>query len=712
MTPRDDLEHYEATEARDLTRLLGAVRPPAREGQVPPDVDLTIRAAIWQASVRRQVTTLLALARHDLIQMLRQALTENPLLEEGARAEDEDARAGTEHAPRSTASAGDLTDAAAQYDSIWQACVPDDWDAHGLPAQPSEARGASEHPAGSPEAIVADVIVRKVGRDYQVYPNDDGMPRLRLRATARRPVHEGTLSEREATPDLDDHLRAAVWLVRSLEYRHQTLLKVATSLVACQRDGLEHGLAHLRPLALSEVAEASGLHTSTVRLVLTNTYLATAYGIIALTAFFSCGVESSTGEARSSLTLKETQQLIAAEMRSRPQPAWPPSVRLAPDEEQQMRQILEAPANLPHRQAWLQSRQIVPDLVGEMRAAYHDLQAALSHPQLRPAVLLALQAFAQAAQAGAPTPPPADAVGPVPCLQERPDVQAHRRQSQAWIGESPKMREVSRLLERAQPTTVSVLITGEPGTGKEWLARLIHAQGPRREGPFIAVRCAAIPEARLEAELFGEEPAAVTDAWQPQPGCLELAAGGTLFLDEIAAISPSLQAKVFRAMRKKRFARVGGTEAITTDARIIASTHQDLGRLMAEGAIRGDLYHRLNVFPITLPALRERREDICPLASHFLSRWGAEQGKAVRGLSEEASALLLGYGWPAVKGRQSRRRTCPRHCGNNPGRRCGAARSSSFPPAASAWPTWKNSSFSRPSSRRTRIRHKPPSCWG
>jgi two-component system, NtrC family, response regulator AtoC len=127
---------------------------------------------------------------------------------------------------------------------------------------------------------------------------------------------------------------------------------------------------------------------------------------------------------------------------------------------------------------------------------------------------------------------------------------------------------------------------------------------------------------------------------------LELAAGGTLFLDEIAAISPSLQAKVFRAMLKKRFARIGGTEAITTDARIIASTHQDLGRLMAEGAIRGDLYHRLNVFPITLPPLRERREDICPLASHFLSRWGAEQGKAVRGLSEEASALLLGYGWP------------------------------------------------------------------
>jgi Nif-specific regulatory protein len=176
-----------------------------------------------------------------------------------------------------------------------------------------------------------------------------------------------------------------------------------------------------------------------------------------------------------------------------------------------------------------------------------------------------------------------------------------------------------------------VLITGEPGTGQQWLARLIHAQGPRREGPFIVVRCAAIPKARLEAELFGEEAAAVTGARQHQHGCFELAAGGTLFLDEIAAMSPILQAKVLRALQEKRFERVGGTETITTDARIIASTTQDLDRLMAEGTFRRDLYYRLNVFRIALPPLRERREDILPLASHALSRCSVAHGKGVMG---------------------------------------------------------------------------------
>ena len=139
MAPRDELEHYEATEAQDLTRLLRALRPPERAVQVPPPVDLTIRAAIWQAPVRRQLSTLLSMARRDLVRVIRQALLDNPLLEEVAPAEDEDAPAGGAHAPDLTAAADDLTDAAERYDSIWQACVPDGWDAHGLPSQASEA---------------------------------------------------------------------------------------------------------------------------------------------------------------------------------------------------------------------------------------------------------------------------------------------------------------------------------------------------------------------------------------------------------------------------------------------------------------------------------------------------------------------------------------------------------------------------------------------
>ena len=150
MALRDNFEHYEATEAQDLTRLLRALRPPERAGQVPPPVDLTIRAAIWQAPVRRQLSTLLSMARQDLVRVIRQALTDNPLLEEVARAEDEHAPAGEAHAPRLTASIDDLTDAAERYDSIWQACVPDGWDASGLPAQAYEAPGSSEHPIGPP----------------------------------------------------------------------------------------------------------------------------------------------------------------------------------------------------------------------------------------------------------------------------------------------------------------------------------------------------------------------------------------------------------------------------------------------------------------------------------------------------------------------------------------------------------------------------------
>jgi DNA-directed RNA polymerase specialized sigma54-like protein len=193
MAPWDELEHYEATEAQDLTRLLRALRPPAREVQVPPPVDLTIRAAIWQAQVRRQLSTLLAMARQELIRVIRQALTDNPLLEEVARAEDADAPADEAHAPRLTASIDDLTDGVERYDSVWQACIPDGWDATDLPSQASEAPGASERPSGPPEALVPDVTMTKVGNDYLVCLNEAGMPRLRIGSISRRLGREGPL---------------------------------------------------------------------------------------------------------------------------------------------------------------------------------------------------------------------------------------------------------------------------------------------------------------------------------------------------------------------------------------------------------------------------------------------------------------------------------------------------------------------------------------
>ena len=175
--------------------------------------------------MRRQVITLLSLARRDLIQVIRQALTDNPLLEEVAPAEDEDTPAGEAHTPRLTAAADDLMDAEERYDSIWQACMSDGWDASGLPTPASEASGASEHASSPPEALVPDVIVTQVGQEYQVVLNEAGMPRLRLRAIDRHLVREGHVGAPEATQDLDDQLRAAVWLIRSLEHRRQTLYK-------------------------------------------------------------------------------------------------------------------------------------------------------------------------------------------------------------------------------------------------------------------------------------------------------------------------------------------------------------------------------------------------------------------------------------------------------------------------------------------------------
>jgi Nif-specific regulatory protein len=219
-------------------------------------------------------------------------------------------------------------------------------------------------------------------------------------------------------------------------------------------------------------------------------------------------------------------------------------------------------------------------------------------------------------------------------------------QFETIVGESPRMQEVYRLVKRVLNTTANVLLTGESGTGKELIARVIHYEGPRAKGPFIAVNCAAIPETLLEAELFGYERGAFTGANQRKPGRFELANGGTLFLDEIADMSPLLQAKLLRVLQEKQFERVGGTETLTHNARIVAASNQDLERLVTEKRFREDLYYRLNVYPITLPPLRERQEDLGPLTMHFLKRFSQELRKEVLGISKEAMGLLERYTWP------------------------------------------------------------------
>ncbi len=214
------------------------------------------------------------------------------------------------------------------------------------------------------------------------------------------------------------------------------------------------------------------------------------------------------------------------------------------------------------------------------------------------------------------------------------------------VAESPAMRQVLILAEQVarQPTTV--LITGESGTGKEVVARHIHRRSPRAEAPFVAVNCAALTESLLESELFGHEKGAFTGAVQSRPGRFELAHGGTLFLDEVGETSLALQTKLLRVLQEQQFERVGGTRTLAVDVRVVAATNRDLRQAIAERTFREDLFYRLNVFPIHLPPLRERREDILPLAEQFLRRLAARMGQPPRVLSDEARAALLAYDWP------------------------------------------------------------------
>jgi transcriptional regulator with GAF, ATPase, and Fis domain len=196
------------------------------------------------------------------------------------------------------------------------------------------------------------------------------------------------------------------------------------------------------------------------------------------------------------------------------------------------------------------------------------------------------------------------------------------------------------------PTEATVLLLGESGTGKEVIARFLHRGSQRKNGPFVALNCAALPEQLLEAELFGYERGAFTGATQMKPGRLEQAAGGTLFLDEVAEMSPSAQAKFLRVLQEREYQRLGGTRVLRTDARIVAATNRDLERSITNSQFREDLYYRLNVFAIRLPPLRDRRDDILPLSEAFLAEIGRGLGTPPAGISREAQQRLYAYHWP------------------------------------------------------------------
>ena len=216
----------------------------------------------------------------------------------------------------------------------------------------------------------------------------------------------------------------------------------------------------------------------------------------------------------------------------------------------------------------------------------------------------------------------------------------------AIVGRHPRLRTAIRLLERVAPTESTVLLTGESGTGKELFARALHALSARRTGPFIAVNCAAIPEPLMENELFGHEKGAFTGADRRQTGRFELAEGGTLFLDEIGELSLGVQGKVLRALEERTFERVGGGRTQKADVRLVAATNRDLQAMVGEGAFRPDLYFRLEVFPIELPALRERASDVPLVARHLLAAIARRHRREPPRLDDEAAALLSAEPWP------------------------------------------------------------------
>lgn len=229
---------------------------------------------------------------------------------------------------------------------------------------------------------------------------------------------------------------------------------------------------------------------------------------------------------------------------------------------------------------------------------------------------------------------------------ENSRLQAEINLEHNMIGESLRMREVYKMIGRVGPADSTVLIRGESGTGKELVARAVYKSSTRSENPFVAINCAALPETLLESELFGYEKGAFTGATNQKKGKLEVADTGTVFLDEIAELSPTLQAKLLRALQEHEFERIGGVRPIHIDVRFIAATNKNLEEAITQGTFRQDLYYRLNVVSITMPPLRERKEDIPLLATYFTSKHAKKSKRRVLGISSQARACLMSYDWP------------------------------------------------------------------
>ncbi len=214
------------------------------------------------------------------------------------------------------------------------------------------------------------------------------------------------------------------------------------------------------------------------------------------------------------------------------------------------------------------------------------------------------------------------------------------------IGSSPKFRALMTEVERVAPVDSAVLIQGETGTGKEVIARALHEASPRRNHRFVALNCAAIPSALLESELFGHERGAFTGAWQQTKGRFQSAEGGTLFLDEIGDMPLELQPKLLRVLQEREFERLGSTQTVRVNVRVVAATNQDLGQLVAKKLFRADLFYRLNVIPICLPPLRERVQDILPLTEFFVAKFAFRLNKKIDSIPDEVAEVLKAHDWP------------------------------------------------------------------
>jgi Nif-specific regulatory protein len=214
------------------------------------------------------------------------------------------------------------------------------------------------------------------------------------------------------------------------------------------------------------------------------------------------------------------------------------------------------------------------------------------------------------------------------------------------VGNSREIAPVYEMINQVASSDATVLIRGESGTGKELIAQAVHYGSPRAEGPFVRVNCAALPEGLVESELFGHERGAFTGAIQRRPGRFERASGGTIFLDEIGDLPASVQVRLLRVLQEREFERVGGSQVLTADVRVVAATNRDLEKDMHHGLFRADLYYRLNVFPIHVPPLRERRTDIILLADHFIEKYNQRHARSIVRLSTPAIDLLMAYHWP------------------------------------------------------------------